>query len=117
MKYLDKTNLPYVFHSFYPIIINYFKNNYQFIIDKFKDKPNKQIYLILSKQQETSMNNKESHFHAELMLEYAKDALKSKTPWENWQYSYDECNWYQLHENPDWSIITDYRRKPIKIMI
>lgn len=70
-----------------------------------------------SKQQETIMVGEDCHMHAELMLEYAKDALKSKTPWENWQYSYDECNWYQLHENPDWSIITDYRRKPIKIMI
>ena len=45
LKYLDKTNLPYIFHSFYPIIINYFKNNYPRIIDKLKDKTNKQIYL------------------------------------------------------------------------
>ena len=45
LKYLDKTNLPYIFHSFYPIIINYFKNNYARIIDKLKDKTNKQIYL------------------------------------------------------------------------
>jgi len=45
LKYLDKSNIPYNFHQFYPVIIDYFKKNYQQIIDKCKNKENTILYL------------------------------------------------------------------------
>jgi ubiquitin-protein ligase len=45
LKYLEKTNLPYIFHTFHTFIIENFKKKYQFIIDKIKNKQNKQFNL------------------------------------------------------------------------
>ena len=45
LKYIEKTNLPYVFHTFYPTLIQEFKKNYDELIKKFLNKPNKQIHL------------------------------------------------------------------------
>ncbi len=45
LKYLEKTNLPYIFHTFHTLIIDNFKTKYQFIIDKIKSKQNKQFNL------------------------------------------------------------------------
>lgn len=57
-----------------------------------------------------------AHKHAALMAEYAKDALDSETPWEQWEY---EANGilYNCQENPMWNTKNEYRRKPRTISI
>jgi hypothetical protein len=45
LKYLDKSNIPYMFHPFYPILVQYFNKNFTSIINKVKDKPNIQYYI------------------------------------------------------------------------
>ena len=45
LKYLEKANLPYMFHTFHNLIIDNFKKKYQIIIDKIKNKQNKQYNL------------------------------------------------------------------------
>jgi ubiquitin-protein ligase len=45
LKYLEKTTLPYMFHTFHTLIIDNFKKKHQQIIDKIKNKPNKQYNL------------------------------------------------------------------------
>lgn len=47
LKYLEKTNLPYEFHSFYPIMVESFKQNYNHIFEKFKNKKNKTMTMNL----------------------------------------------------------------------
>lgn len=65
----------------------------------------------------------EGHVHAELMLEYAQDALISKTPWEVWQeliYHNDGSNtkeWVDCGYHPGWVDEVEYRRKPKTINI
>jgi ubiquitin-protein ligase len=45
LKYLDKSNIPYMFHPFYPILVEYFNKNFTTIINKVKDKSNSQYYI------------------------------------------------------------------------
>jgi hypothetical protein len=45
LKYLEKANLPYMFHTFHNLIVDNFKKKYQIIIDKIKNKQNKQYNL------------------------------------------------------------------------
>ena len=45
LKYLEKTNLPYPFHQFYPALVNKFIENYESVLEKCKNKKNKQIQL------------------------------------------------------------------------
>lgn len=58
------------------------------------------------------------HIHAELMMQYAQDALETNTPWERW-----ECTnaikeqWIQMSSNPNWYPDIKYRRKPKTINI
>lgn len=53
-----------------------------------------------------------AHIHADLMRQYANDAIESDTPWENWEFfSEDNQKWVQLVRNPYWDIETQYRRK------
>lgn len=61
----------------------------------------------------------EEHTHAKLMMEYAKDALVSKTPWEFWQYAKEFPNfeWVNCDSHPLWDEDTKYRRKPKTIII
>lgn len=54
------------------------------------------------------------HKHAELMLEYAKDAAKTDKPWELWEGKHDYGDWETLGSNPSWSKSFEYRRKPVK---
>lgn len=58
------------------------------------------------------------HVHAELMLQYAQDALTTDTPWELWQYRYKESNVWQ---DPPRALAfysdLKYRRKPKTINI
>lgn len=57
------------------------------------------------------------HIHAELMLEYGKDALISRKPWLLWQKNYNKVGWEDLTEHPGWSIACSYRRKPRTMLI
>lgn len=61
----------------------------------------------------------EGHIHAELMLEYSKDALVSKEPWNDWQFAdaLHEYEWLKCDTNPAWAEDTRYRRKPKTILI
>lgn len=56
------------------------------------------------------------HKHAELMLEYAKDAAKTDKPWELWELrqANSDNSWSKCINNPSWSEKTEYRRKPVK---
>jgi hypothetical protein len=44
-KYLDKSNLPYMFHPFYQVIVDYFKKNYKNIINKMNTKQSSQYHI------------------------------------------------------------------------
>ena len=52
------------------------------------------------------------HIHAELMLQYAVDALANAEPWLLWEGG-DHCGWFSLDSSPRWLTLTDYRRKEV----
>ena len=58
------------------------------------------------------------HIHAELMMQYAQDAMETPEPWERWEFnSIGRINsigrkWSQLTSNPTWVTSIQYRRKP-----
>ena len=53
------------------------------------------------------------HVHAELMMEYAKDAMETVTPWRGWEFRNRNCNaWSPLKGNSEWNPDVEYRRKP-----
>ena len=53
------------------------------------------------------------HKHAELMAEYAKDAMETDRPWERWECCYRDMGWAQLQSPPLWDTFFTYRRKPM----
>lgn len=59
------------------------------------------------------------HIHAELMLQYAKDAMETDKPWERWEYFSKAFNeWTGFTEgNPSWLSDYKYRRKKDTIII
>ena len=57
------------------------------------------------------------HVHAELMMEYAKDALETDKPWERWEYFNAYDRWVPLPATPTWYEDVAYRRKPRTINI
>ena len=58
------------------------------------------------------------HKHAELMMQYAQDAMETSEPWELWEYSHASSNgWRNLDKMPSWRIGNDYRRKPKMIRV
>ncbi|TNH43788.1 hypothetical protein [Photorhabdus luminescens] len=59
-----------------------------------------------------------AHVHAELMMQYAQDALKTKEPWLLWERLHIEAvGWEQCLHNPGWSTEFKYRRKPEMIAV
>lgn len=56
------------------------------------------------------------HIHADLMVQYAKDAMETDKPWERWEY-FDGNLWVV----PDFPMAFDeecqYRRKPNVVKI
>lgn len=53
------------------------------------------------------------HPHADNMRMYAEDAAKTNKPWKNWQYtSYENTQWRECAQHPQWSLSFKYRRKP-----
>jgi ubiquitin-protein ligase len=58
LKYLDKTNLPYEYHSFYPIMIETYLKHYDHFVEKFKERPRKLINMELYSTQMVGLNYK-----------------------------------------------------------
>ena len=54
------------------------------------------------------------HIHAELMKQYAEDAMTTDEPWKLWEYLEYYSNrwhWTPLKDNPLWDTDEKYRRK------
>lgn len=60
-----------------------------------------------------------AHIHAELMAQYAQDAMRTNTPWELWECRRANSNdtWDELETHPAWCEYGEYRRKPRNINI
>ena len=53
------------------------------------------------------------HIHAEMMMQYAQDAMETPRPWERWEmYGKVSCSWFPLGECFFWRPENQYRRKP-----
>lgn len=52
------------------------------------------------------------HIHAELMAQYAQDAMETDTPWDRWEFMDGNIDWTALVRNPAWDECSMYRRKP-----
>ena len=52
------------------------------------------------------------HKHAELMAQYAQDALTTDKPWESWEFKSFHGTWLSLKSNPRWHTDQQYRRRP-----
>lgn len=62
--------------------------------------------------------NNMKHPQAELMMQYAQDAMETDKPWERWEfYSHSAEKWIACFENPVWDINRVYRRKQKTINI
>lgn len=57
------------------------------------------------------------HIHAELMMEYAKDAMKHDKPWKLWQAAIPDSGWIDLAGPIAFHSEQQYRRKPKTINI
>lgn len=58
------------------------------------------------------------HKHAELMMQYAQDAMETDKPWELWEMKYPtEKDWLTLDCNPLWQGAIEYRRKPKMVSV
>jgi hypothetical protein len=53
------------------------------------------------------------HKHAELMMQYAQDAMEGDKPWVLWQFK-RPCSdeWLGCGNNPTWYTDHEFRRKP-----
>lgn len=60
-----------------------------------------------------------AHKHAELMKQYAEDAMETDKPWERWEYLVTSLGdgWITLCSHPAWCHDHKYRRKPRTIRI
>jgi hypothetical protein len=53
------------------------------------------------------------HKHAELMAQYAADAMTTDKPWELWEARAPrKHDWFVMKGDPCWSVDFEYRRKP-----
>jgi len=57
-----------------------------------------------------------AHRHAELMRQYAEDAVETNKPWLRWEMTFG-CEWSSLSVHPCWLAESQYRRKPQPINI
>ena len=53
------------------------------------------------------------HKHAELMMQYAQDAMETPRPWERWEF-YNKLteSWLSTTNHPAWATTSEYRSKP-----
>ena len=56
------------------------------------------------------------HVHADLMMQYAQDAMETSEPWELWEVRYHD-KWCGLSVHPHWNAPCEYRRKPKMINV
>ena len=58
------------------------------------------------------------HKHAELMMEYARDAMETVQPWKRWEFKFEgEDDWNGLEEPAVWRKDCEYRHKPRTVNI
>ena len=58
------------------------------------------------------------HKHAELMMQYAQDAMETDKPWERWAlFLPNGCGWVDCTSNPSWYDHIEYRRKPKMVSV
>ncbi|EQB98555.1 hypothetical protein [Photorhabdus temperata] len=59
------------------------------------------------------MSDNKKCVHAELMVQYAHDAMRTDKPWELWEGSCNGGEWWEnLRLHPTWDQDIEYRRKP-----
>jgi hypothetical protein len=58
LKYLQKPNLSYPFHVFYPILVKSFLTNAPLILQKFRNQPTQFLHLTLFNNQYVVLNYK-----------------------------------------------------------
>ena len=51
------------------------------------------------------------HIHADLMKQYAEDAMTTDEPWKLWEVYSDGYGWRTRQSNPAWLEYVKYRRK------
>ncbi len=51
------------------------------------------------------------HVHADLMVEYAKDAQTTDKPWFLWEFRATSTLWISCSSSPSWDVVLEYRRK------
>ena len=58
------------------------------------------------------------HKHAELMMQYAQDAMETDKPWERWEF-YNKLteSWLSTTNHPAWVTTSEYRRKPKMVSV
>ncbi len=56
LKYLEKTNLPYEFHVFYPVMAKSYLNRHHYFMEKFKERPRKLINMEMYSTQMVGLN-------------------------------------------------------------
>ena len=52
------------------------------------------------------------HKHAELMMQYAQDAMETNEPWERWEYFHRGAGEWKSLKKLNWNPNVMYRRKP-----
>lgn len=58
------------------------------------------------------------HIHADLMLQYAQDAMEHAEPWLLWEVKNDFSDrWRELDEHPRWGTKNKYRKKTSVILV
>ena len=55
---------------------------------------------------------KQGHIHAELMAQYAEDAMAHSEPWKLWQIKTGSFDWIDCKFSPTWDPSCEFRRKP-----
>jgi ubiquitin-protein ligase len=58
LKYLEKNNLPYEFHCFYPVMVENYLKYYDYFIKKFKERPREFVNISLYSVNMLSLNYK-----------------------------------------------------------
>lgn len=59
-----------------------------------------------------------AHKHAELMMQYAQDALETDKPWERWEVkTCEQGGWYTPTSQVPFNEWNEYRRKPKTINV
>jgi hypothetical protein len=73
LKYLQKPNLPYPFHVFYPIMVKGFLADAPLILQKFQHRPTQFLHLTLFNNQYAVLNYKNLVDMVQMTLEELRD--------------------------------------------